>query len=252
MASNTVYLVTGANRGIGLALTSQLLQRANTTVVATVRNESTDVAPLKALSKADGSNLIITYLSISTTSTTEVEDAHKALVKSLKDHGIEKLDVVVANAGLGTSWKSTLETPLSSVVTDFYANAVGPIALYQNVHPLLKAAPEAKFVIIGSILGSIGGMMPGAPGLSYGVSKAGVHFAAKKMHNEEEKIVVLPVHPGWVQTENGQNFANSIGVPAPPMTAEQSAGAVLAQIDRATKSTTSGTFVGYDGEVVPW
>lgn len=34
-----------------------------------------------------------------------------------------------------------------------------------------------------------------------------------------------------MQTANGQNFANSIGVPAPPMTAEQSAGAILAQVE---------------------
>ncbi|PQE24853.1 Norsolorinic acid ketoreductase protein [Rutstroemia sp. NJR-2017a BVV2] len=234
------------------------------TVIATVRDSTTDVSPLNALPKASNSNLIITPLTISTTSTSEVSAAHQALIQSLHSHNISKLDVVIANAGLGSSFKSTLETPLESIVTDFYANTVGPIALYQNLHPLLKAAPEAKFVVIGSILGSIGGMLPGAPSLSYGVSKAGVHYAAKKMHDEEEKIVVLPVHPGyrwrnggltvnrWVQTANGQNFANSIGVPAPPMTAEQSAGAILAQVDRATKTTISGTFVGYDGEVVPW
>jgi hypothetical protein len=91
-------------------------------------------------------------------------------------------------------------------------------------------------------------MMSGAPTLGYGVSKAGVHYAAKKIHGEEPEIVVLVVHPGlvfrfqredgvltmirWVQTKNGQNFADSIGVPAPPMTVEQSAGAVLAQVRR--------------------
>lgn len=34
----------------------------------------------------------------------------------------------------------------------------------------------------------------------------------------------------WVQTKNGQNFADSIGVPAPPMTVEQSAAAVVEQV----------------------
>ncbi|PQE09828.1 toxin biosynthesis ketoreductase protein [Rutstroemia sp. NJR-2017a BBW] len=252
MSTNTVYLITGANRGIGLALVAILLQRPNSTVIATIRDPTTNVSALNSLSKASNSNLIITPLSISTASTREVSAAHQALVQSLHSQNITHLDIVIANAGLGSSFKSTLETPLECLVTDFYANTLGPIALYQNLHPLLKAAPEAKFVVIGSILGSIGGMLPGAPSLSYGVSKAGVHYAAKKMHDEEEKIVVLPVHPGWVQTANGQNFANSIGVPAPPMTAEQSAGAILAQIDRATKTTTSGTFVAYDGEVVPW
>lgn len=165
-------------------------------MVATVRNETTDVASLKALPKGDGSNLIITYLSISTTSTSEIENAHKALAESLKAHGIEKIDVLIANAGVGSSFKSTLETPLSSVLTDFYANTLGPISLYQTLLPFLKGSTDPKFIIIGSILGSIGAMAPGAPSLGYGVSKAGVHYAAKKIHNEEDKIVVLTVHPG--------------------------------------------------------
>jgi norsolorinic acid ketoreductase len=165
-------------------------------VVATVRNETIDVASLKALPTGEGSNLIVTYLTISTTSTAEVENAHKALAESLKAHGIEKIDVIVANAGVGTSFKSTLETPLSSVLTDFYANTLGPISLYQSLLPFLRASADGKFIIIGSILGSIGAMAPGAPSLGYGVSKAGVHYAAKKMHDEEDKIVVLAVHPG--------------------------------------------------------
>jgi hypothetical protein len=34
----------------------------------------------------------------------------------------------------------------------------------------------------------------------------------------------------WVRTANGQNFADSIGVPEPPMTLEQSVSGVLAQV----------------------
>ncbi|KAM3083819.1 hypothetical protein ACMFMG_002069 [Clarireedia jacksonii] len=102
-------------------------------------------------------------------------------------------------------------------------------SLYQTLLPLLKASPEPKFVIIGSILGRAGAMQLGMPTLGYGVSKAGVHYAAKKIHNEENKMVVLVIHPGWVQTEDGRNFANRIGGPEPPMTVEQSARAVIAQ-----------------------
>ncbi|KAF7915865.1 uncharacterized protein EAE98_010945 [Botrytis deweyae] len=252
MSSNTTYLITGANRGIGFGIVSTLLQRANTTVIVTVRSGSTDVSSLKALPKADGSNLIIANLEISTTSVSDIGIAHEALVENLKTQGIERIDVLIANAGSGTCFKSTVETPLGAFVTDFYSNTLGPIALYQHLLPFLKASDNAKFVIIGSILGSIEAMMTGAPTAAYGATKAAVHYAAKKIHGEEEKIVVLTVHPGWVQTKNGQNFADSIGVPAPPMTVEQSSGAVVALIDSATKTTTSGTFVGYDGAKVPW
>ncbi|KAF7958550.1 hypothetical protein EAE96_002090 [Botrytis aclada] len=246
MSSNTTYLITGANRGIGFGIVSTLLQRANATVIVTVRNDSTDVSSLKALPKADGSNLIITNLEISTTSVSEIGIAHEALIKNLKTRGVERIDVLIANAGSGTCFKSTVETPLGAILTDFYTNTLAPIALYQHLPPFLKASDDAKFVVIGSILGSIEAMMAGDP------LKAAVHYAAKKIHDEEEKTVVLTVHPGWVQTKNGQNFADSIGVPAPPMTVEQSSGAVVALIDSAIKTTTSGTFVGYDGAKVPW
>ena len=55
-----------------------------------------------------------------------------------------------------------------------------------------------------------------------------------------------------MKTGNGQAFADSIGVPEPPMTLEESVKGVLAQVDVASKITTSGSFVSYDGKVIPW
>lgn len=80
----------------------------------------------------------------------------------------------------------------------------------------------------------------------------------------------------WVKTTNGQNFADSIGVESPPMSLEESVAGVLkqvchlpsfltrdfqesymvrltrGQIDEATRSTISGTFVSYDGSTIQW
>jgi norsolorinic acid ketoreductase len=85
----------------------------------------------------------------------------------------------------------------------------------------------------------------------------------------------------WVKTANGQAYADLVGVPEPPMTLEESATGVLAQvlsllrigfaletfmamisrqyltrvffqIDTATKTTTSGSFLRWDGRIVLW
>jgi len=56
----------------------------------------------------------------------------------------------------------------------------------------------------------------------------------------------------WVKTENGQNFADSIGVQEPPMSLEESVNGLLAQVDSVTKEKTSGTFVSYDGTPIAW
>lgn len=55
-----------------------------------------------------------------------------------------------------------------------------------------------------------------------------------------------------MKTENGQTFADSIGVKEPPMSLEESVNGVLEQVDSATKETTSGTFVSYDGAPIAW
>jgi norsolorinic acid ketoreductase len=56
----------------------------------------------------------------------------------------------------------------------------------------------------------------------------------------------------WVKTGNGQAFADTMGVEAPPMNIEESVEGVLEQIDGASISTTSGSFVSYDGTIIPW
>ncbi|TVY46924.1 Norsolorinic acid ketoreductase [Lachnellula occidentalis] len=90
------------------------------------------------------------------------------------------------------------------------------------------------------------------PTLAYGVSKAGANYFCRKVHFECEGVVALAVHPGWVKTSNGQAFADAVGVKEPPMDLEDSVKGVLQQIDAASKTTTSGTFVSYDGTVIPW
>lgn len=56
-----VYLVTGANRpnGLGFEFVRVLLQRANHTVIATVRGPTTDVTALVGLPAAEGSRLVV-------------------------------------------------------------------------------------------------------------------------------------------------------------------------------------------------
>ncbi|TVY83092.1 Norsolorinic acid ketoreductase [Lachnellula suecica] len=253
MAPNTVYLVTGGNRGIGFGLTGALLLRPNTTVIATVRTDKTSKDTLLALPLAEGSNLIITYLDVDVVKTQyeslerSTQEVYRALTTAYK---VTKIDTIICNAGIGSSFRPSLSTTYSSLLTHFQVNTLGPISLFQSLYPLLS--PNSKFILISSVLGSIGAMDGQEPSLAYGVSKAGANYFVRKVHFENEGVTTLAVHPGWVKTENGQNFADSIGVEEPPMSLEDSVKGVLEQIDAATKSTTSGSFVSYDGTVIPW
>ncbi|KAE9371316.1 NAD(P)-binding protein [Stipitochalara longipes BDJ] len=247
MSSSTTYLITGANRGIGLGLAASLLQRPNTTVIATIRSLTTSTTDLTSLPVAEKSHLLIVpfTLSLSTTSASS-----ETLLSTLAENKITKINTLILNAGLGSSFLPVLQTPLASVVEHFESNTILPITLFQTLYPLLST--PSKVILISSSLGSIRDMEGAAPTLAYGVSKAGANYFVRKVHFEHAAVVALAVHPGWVKTANGQNFADSIGVAEPPMTLEQSVDGVLAQIDGATKETTSGSFVSFDGSIIQW
>ncbi|TVY85722.1 Norsolorinic acid ketoreductase, partial [Lachnellula willkommii] len=154
MAPNTIYLVTGGNRGIGLHLTAALLLRPNTTVIATLRSEETSQEALHALPVGENSKLVITYLDLSAStpipdpemetnsdSTSQPQphtpqSLHHALTTT---HHIPHINTIIACAGHGTSFDALLSTPPSSLLQNFHINTLGPITLFQALYPLLEA-----------------------------------------------------------------------------------------------------------------
>ncbi|KAG4024991.1 hypothetical protein MFRU_075g00130 [Monilinia fructicola] len=276
MEGGIVYLITGANRGIGFQLTRALLLREHTTVVATKRGRSTSSGDLEGLPRAEGSRLVVVPLAVEGRSAGgdggEGEGSVGDLVARLGDLGVERIDVLILNAGTAKSFESVRETRTEELWAHLEVNTVWPVRIYQVLRPLLLRRPDSanpgveggdgggrkpkKIVYMSSFLGSIEGMEDAAPSLAYGISKAGANYFVRKVHFEEgvegSGIVSLAVHPGWVKTQNGQAFADSVGVKEPPMSLEESVEGVLGQIDTATRETTSGKFVSYNGALIPW
>ena len=93
-------------------------------------------------------------------------------------------------------------------------------------------------------MGSIGqldtfGTLPAMP---YGVSKAAVNFAMRKLHFEFPNIVTSLLDPGWVQTDMGSEAAQIIGVKdGPPVTIEACVTGLAKVIDGATIETSGGS-----------
>ncbi|CAD6584064.1 MAG: hypothetical protein CYPHOPRED_002599 [Cyphobasidiales sp. Tagirdzhanova-0007] len=91
-----VYLVTGANRGVGRGLVETLLARPNTTVIAAVRNTTNSSSrELSTLKCESGSRCILVKIDAEVDS-----DPAVAVSKLREEHGITCLDVVLANAGV--------------------------------------------------------------------------------------------------------------------------------------------------------
>lgn len=110
---------------------------------------------------------------------------------------MSQLDVVIANAGIAYDLNPLAAVPMKAFKDHVETNAYGPLLLFQAVKPLLEKAKQPKFVVLGSPLGSIGGMEQRPfPMGAYGASKAMLHYLMRKIHFENENLISFPVDPG--------------------------------------------------------
>jgi len=250
--SPTVYLISGANRGIGLGLVTALARRSNVLVFAGARNPATAI-DLKALVEKYPNKVYIVKL----TSCDERENT--AAIEEIRSIA-GRLDVVIANAGIAQFYGPGLETAPDQMRQHFEINVVGTLVLFQASYPLLKASnPSPKFVPISSAAGSIkdGTSMP-AGVLAYGASKAAENYLARKLHFEHPDLICFPMSPGAVRTDLStmaceddkgmDQFLKQHTV----MPVENSVEGLLNEIDNATRETSGGEFVSFDGARRNW
>lgn len=189
-----VYLITTLS-GLGLGLTEVYLARPNNTVIVALRNPSNleSVASLHALPVGTGSKLII--VKIDSLSETDAADAVTLLQT---EHGIESLDVVIANSGIYTNREPAVAVPMSQMRIHFEVNTLGPLILFQATAALLEAskAGEGKFFVMSSAISSIELIFP-MPNTAYGMSKAAGNFITRKIHHEHPNIIAAALNPGY-------------------------------------------------------
>lgn len=232
--------------GIGKGIIASLLLRPNATVIAAIRDlsNSSDISSLPA---GSGSKLII----VKVDATSPVDAS--AAIESLKSQGITHIDVLIANSGLLDQWGPVSKVDAQDLRNHIEVNTIAPILLFQAAFPLLEKSANPKFFVVSTNIASLE-LMPHIPlpTIAYGMSKAAINYAVKKIHHENPSISAVVLHPGWVQTRMGQHAADLAGVDEVPVTIEQSVNGLLEQIDVTSKETLSGKFVGFDGNIIPW
>ncbi|PYH92705.1 toxin biosynthesis ketoreductase [Aspergillus ellipticus CBS 707.79] len=252
----TVYLITGASQGIGLALVSTLLLRPNTTVIATVRNPTTSHHHLYSLLRASTSTLLILKIDASSPADAAAAITHlqSLTTASGSSSQITHIDTVIANAGHYDDATHRVDSiPLDTVQKHLDVNTLGLIRLFQAVYPLLKQSSRPMFVTVSSFLGSIWGIEEEFfPGAAYGLSKAAGNWVTRKMHVENEGWVCFMVHPGFVKTGMGNACAKSIGLDSAFTEVGECVEALVKLIDGATRETVGGRFIGWKGQEIPF
>jgi len=244
----TVYLVSGANRGIGLAIVTQLAAHDNVVVFAGARNPAaaTDLQALK--SKYPGKLYPVKLAAANKA------DNQAAVAEIEKVAG--RLDVVLANAGQGDNFEASDKVSFDAMRSHFETNVLGPLGLFQATWPLLKTSSKTpKFFITSSVVGSIqmGTTFPWNF-LAYGSTKAAANFLAAKLYHEFPELIVYPLHPGVVKTDLATEF--SAGAPGfgdlPAITPQESAAGIIKVVESATRTEAGPKLTGYDGSSLPW
>jgi NAD(P)-dependent dehydrogenase (short-subunit alcohol dehydrogenase family) len=232
------YLITGANRGIGLAFTKQLLNRGDS-VIACCRNPE-NATELNELSlKIKNDSLIIYKLDVND------ETAIKSLPKFLIEKGL-LIDVLILNAGIAEPSETIGSLYQQAILQTINTNAIAPMLTIQALSNSFKTQNRyAKIICISSDLGSITYASDLTYGLSYGMSKAALNMGVKKISTalSQKKIAIIALHPGWVLTDLGG--ANATFSPI------QSVEFMLTVIDNLTIAQT-GSFLDFRGQKIPW
>lgn len=220
----STYLITGSNRGIGLELCKQIIERGDE-VIATCREASSDLKNLGVRIEED--------IDISS------EDSINNLREALS--GVE-LDCLIHNAGI-YEFNSIDNFDHESIIRQFVVNALSPLSMTRSLKGLLKRYSKIGFIT--SRMGSIG---DNSSGSSYGyrMSKVALSMAAKSLSRDflNEDIYVAILHPGLVSTRMTGFTKNGIST-------VESADGLLKRIDSLNKNNT-GTFWHTNGEILPW
>jgi NAD(P)-dependent dehydrogenase (short-subunit alcohol dehydrogenase family) len=248
--ATTVYVVTGGNRGLGLGLVKSLLSRPSTTVIATVRSEEASATlkqEIASVTSGNGSTLHVVQLDFSTAI------APEKVREIVANTGVDKVDVLINNAGGAQPMVPALQTTAEDLRGAFETNTIAPLLVTQGLWPLLQKSAAPKIIMISSSVGSIADMEP-VPGGAYGPSRCAQNWITKALHqeNKDTNLVSIALHPGWVQTRAGQFVADEWGFSrGPPDTIESSVEGMLKVIDGATKET-SGKFITFKGDTLAW
>ncbi|WVQ81968.1 hypothetical protein IAT38_004095 [Cryptococcus sp. DSM 104549] len=235
MSAPRIVLITGVSRGIGVGFAKTYLENG-WTVIAAARDVS-------KIPKLEGNVIPVKIDSSSLT------DAKEAVEELKTKHGIDHLDVVIANAGTGDGIGPVSSLDIAGYELTQDVNVRGPLVLFQAVYPLLKEG--AKFTVISSSLGSNSG--DHLAGVSaYGTSKAAVNYLFRSAHIEEPKLTIFTIHPGWVATDMGNAGAKIQGLERAPQEVEEISPAVYKLIEGATRETHGGYMWNFDGSKGDW
>ncbi len=220
----TFSVVTGANRGIGLALAAALKSRGGT-VLAACRSSSKELDALGVE--------VVSGVDVAT---------DKGLAALVAAVGTRQIDLLINNAGIMIWGDRLSELSVEGIRKQFEVNALAPLRVTDALRERLVTG--GKVGLVTSRMGSIDDNTSGGA-YGYRMSKAALNMAGKSLAIDlkDRGVAVALLHPGMVKTD----MAGDHGQVEPA----DAANGLLARIDEVTIET-SGGFWHANGSRLPW
>ncbi len=228
-------LITGANRGLGLAFAKQYAA-AGWRVHAACRTPN-GADTLNAVAATTGGQVTVYSLDVGD------GDSVAALASDL--HG-EAIDVLLNNAGtyLGKQ-RGFGETDYDDWLETLRINTCAPLRMVEALIANVAASERRQIICISSKMGSMADNTTDGGAYLYRSSKAALNAVVRSLTVDlaDRGVTVVAFHPGWVSTDMGGHGA--------PVTPRLSVHGMREVIDRLT-ATDSGRFLDYQGAEIPW
>jgi len=226
--SKGTVLVTGANRGIGLAL-AQHFAGAGYTVIGTARDpgEATEL-------KAAGARV------------EQLDVTDQASVDALAQRlAGTPIDILINNAGVkGDDSRDMATLDVDNMQWVLNVNTLGPVRVIKALFPNLQAGGRKVVVNISSTMGSIERNTWGCCA-GYRASKSALNSINKTFATDHGKqgMIFVVMHPGYVQTDMNDGKGS--------ITPDESATGIL-KVATGLEAKDNGKFYDWQGEELPW
>jgi len=229
-----VALVTGANRGLGLETSRQLLRRGMR-VVMTGRDEAAIERARRALGD-DSVNAIAVRMDVADSAS--IEAARQTIVDR-----VGQVDVLVNNAAILLFENAdVLSTPADGFRQTFETNLIGAIEVCRVFVPPMAARGYGRVVNVSSGAGQLSSMSTYAP--AYSISKAALNAFTRILAEtyRSQGVLANAADPGWVRTD--------MGGPSAPRSVEEGVDTIVWLATLPNRGPSGGFF--RDRRRIPW
>jgi NAD(P)-dependent dehydrogenase (short-subunit alcohol dehydrogenase family) len=194
--ANKVVFITGANRGLGKEVARQLALKSFHVLLSAREYKKAKKAAEFIIKQTGNKNIIPFKMDL-----TSSRDLH-TIATEIKNK-FEHIDVLINNAGVLLNADPIENLSRDILEKTMESNFYGPLLLTQKLLPLIKKSKDGRVINVSSGMGSLDSMDAGHA--AYRISKTSLNgfTATLAAELEKDKIKVMSVCPGWVQTDMG-------------------------------------------------